>query len=293
MVWHKLEIACRKDSTYLIEEILIAFNAISTSIFDDQSNPIYEPNINENPLWDYTRIDALFDKTISQKDIETLLIGLSYSNLKICVIQDQNWVELFQKNIKSRLVGKKLWIVPSWEKININQSEKKIIIDPGMAFGSGTHETTQLCLEYIESCEILENKTVIDFGCGSGILGITSAIFGAKKVLCYDRDIQAKHSTLENAAQNQVSGKIIFSEPEEIISNSVDIIFANIISNTILDLYEIFLKWLKPEGRIVLSGVLENQFEDVNKKYSHGFELLRMNTKERWILLEYSKRFNK
>jgi len=178
--WCKVNLICNRNDVGIIEEILVANDAISISMGDEiGNNPIYEPKVGETPLWNVIEFSALFEETISREVIDSLLEGIPYADLIIRKLENQNWIEKYQENFKPIKFGKRIWVVPSWsENLKIPESIQ-IKLDPGMAFGSGSHETTHLCLEYLDE-NPPKKLSVLDYGCGSGILGIASSLLGAE-----------------------------------------------------------------------------------------------------------------
>ena len=290
MSWYKVNLTCNKNDATVIEEILVAHNAISISIAQEKgNNDIYEPNVGETPLWNTIKLSALFDKKISKEVISNFIKGVSHSNLYINKLDDQNWIEKYQTNFKPIRFGKKLWVVPSRNKMPLNQEGIELKMDPGMAFGSGSHETTHLCLEYLERAK-LNNLTILDYGCGSGILSIASLALGAKYAIATDVDPQALESTKNNSINNNVAEKIEIVLPDLIPKTKIDILVANIFFNTLIDLRDEFLQLLNSGSKIVISGIMCNQLVLIRRHYEKFFYFKNFKIKNNWCLLEFEKK---
>ena len=288
MNWSKAELICSCDNLVIIEEILLALGAFTISNSDNGNSPIYEPNVGEIPLWKEIKLSALFDKKISYQEISHELQLIPYANLKISKVKEINWVEKYQKNFKPFMIGKNLSVVPSWSDADLSESRNVIKIDPGVAFGTGTHETTKLCLEFIEKNNF-KNLTVCDYGCGSGILGIALAILGARRVYCYDHDPQAIKSTTANAKNNKVDKIIRENTDLRLLNNKIDFIISNIFLHSLVNLKETFKDLLNCGGILVVSGVLEKDSRELIEKFSNHFLLLDFFQKEDWCLFKFKK----
>ena len=273
-----------------MEEILIGYGAISISISDqNKNNKIYESKVDETKFWNQIDIVALFEKKINSKDLYPLLEGIPFLNLEISYLRDQNWVETYQKRNQPKRFGNNLWIYPTWVKIPNDFNGSIIKIDPGMAFGTGSHETTSLCLEYLD-LKPPKDKVVIDYGCGSGILAIVSAILGSTNVIAYDNDAESLSVAKENAKLNKVLNFLEFDHPKK-LKVKADLLIANIFTNTLIELKEEFSDLVKPRGIIILSGILKNQLDLVLKEFEIFFDLLEIKDKKDWCLLVMKKKY--
>ena len=292
MAWCKVNLSCDRNDVSIIEEILVANDAISISMCDEiGNNPIYEPKVGETPLWNVIELSALFEETISREVIDLLLEGISYSNLIIRKLENQNWIEKYQEDFKPIKFGKNIWVVPSWgEDLKIPESIQ-LRMDPGMAFGSGSHETTHLCLEYLDENPPRE-LSVLDYGCGSGILGIASLMLGAAKVIAVDIDPQALIATEENSKVNNVFNKIQIGMPEIFANAKVDILIANILANPLKDLKKTFLDLTNDNAQIVMSGIMKNQLKSIKNHYERDVEITEVKEKNGWCLIAGVKKIN-
>jgi len=286
--WYKVELACSRANANTLEEILVAIGAISISMTNKSKKDIYEPGVGETPLWDLINISALFEDKILEKDIASALNLIEYSDLSISELEETNWIESYQKNFQPIKFGKNLCVVPSWEESNKFDDKTIIKMDPGLAFGSGSHETTHLCLEYLDSSNLKE-LTVIDYGCGSGILSIAALSLGAKNVIAVDIDPQAIIATKENAKINNVDKKISIVSSEGLADIEADILIANILSNPLMTLRDKFIELIKSNGRIVISGIMKKQLQEVSKHYEEFCNIVDIKERNKWCLIELLK----
>ena len=290
MSWCKVNLICNRNDVGIIEEILVANDAISISMGDEiGNNPIYEPKVGETPLWNVIEFSALFEETISREVIDSLLEGIPYSDLIIRKLENQNWIEKYQENFKPIKFGKKIWVVPSWSEDLKIPDTIQLKMDPGMAFGSGSHETTHLCLEYLDE-NPPKRLSVLDYGCGSGILGIASLILGAAEVIAIDIDPQALIATEDNSKVNNVFDKIQIGMPETFANAKVDILIANILANPLKNLKKTFLNLTNDNAQIVMSGIMKNQLQSIKNHYERDLEIIEVKEKNGWCLIEGIKK---
>ena len=290
MSWCRVNLICNRNDANIIEEILVAHEAISISMVDKSfDSPIFEPRVGETPLWRVIKISALFDEKKSKEIIDSYLEGIPYSNLTISKLHNQNWIGKYQKNFKPIKIGKRLWVVPSWSQNLSNREGVKLKINPGMAFGSGSHETTHLCLEYLDGNP--PNKvSILDYGCGSGILSIASILLGATKAIAVDIDPQALLATKENAIENKVVDKIKIGVPKDFTDIKVDIVIANIFSNTLIALRDTFAGYLESNSKLVLCGIMNEHLNQILDYYEKLFCFNKIEKKNDWLLIELSKK---
>jgi len=290
LTWKKVSLTCNCIDANIIEEIFVGYGAISISMLDDiGNNPIYEPAFGETPLWDIVELSALFEKNITTEGITTILDGISFTNLNISILKDQNWVKKYQENFKPIKFGDRLWVVPSWYSGFKEKGSINLKLDPGMAFGSGSHETTYLCLEFLEKTE-LDGLTILDYGCGSGILSIASLLFGAKRVIATDIDPQALISTKENSGNNNVVDKLDIVQPDSIPNIKIDILIANIFSNILINYKDVFSDFVETGARILLSGIMINQLGVILDCYKEVFSTINIEIRGDWCLIEFEKK---
>jgi len=255
---------------------------------EDGDNPILEPGPGATPLWPSVQVRGLFEAD-ANKDLITralqIIPGLSRPELiRWREVGDQDWERAWMDRFKPMKFGDHLWVVPSGMKIPFDDKNIEILLDPGLAFGTGTHPTTALCLEWLDGQDVI-GKCVVDYGCGSGILGIAAALKGARRVVCVDNDPQALEATLENAKRNEVADLIQCLAPKDFSENSMDFVMANILAGPLLELAPVLQNCLKPGGAIILSGILEEQSESVIDAYKENFPRIRQQELEGWVRL--------
>ena len=292
MYWNQISFEVKKLEADLASEVLMGLGSISITYSDAHDDAIYEPPLGETPLWEFTRITALFKPEVStQKIIDSL--G-KICNIKVddtFKIQDKIWEEECQKDFPSMQFGKNLWVCPSWESKHSIPSDAIVInMDPGLAFGTGTHQTTSLCLEFLAE-NPPNSLDVIDFGCGTGILAIAAAKLGAKRVLAIDNDPQAVTASTENAEKNNCSDVIkTFHSDEKIEYEKCDLLMANILAKPLVELQTLFSEIVKPNGAILLSGILEHQVENIFDCYSINFNNFKNTNKNEWYRISASRK---
>ena len=252
---------------------------------DSQDTPIFEPLPGETRLWGNTDVIALFD---AETDMNPILTALQESQLlesgfayKIEQIEDKDWEREWMDNFHPMKFGKRLWICPTWREIP-EPDAVNVMLDPGLAFGTGTHPTTTLCLEWLDSLD-LEGKTVIDFGCGSGILAIAALKLGAKSAVGIDIDPQAILASRNNAEANGVADRLqLFLSDDKPADLKADVVVANILAGPLKELYPVISQLSKAQGDLGLSGILATQAQSVCDAYAQTFELDPVVEREEW-----------
>ena len=292
MYWNQISFEVNKLEADLASEVLMGLGSISITYSDAHDDAIYEPPLGETPLWEFTRITALFKPEVSTKQIIDSLGKIC--NIKVddtFKIQDKIWEEECQKDFPSMQFGKNLWVCPSWEsKHSIPTDAIVINMDPGLAFGTGTHQTTSLCLEFLAE-NSPNSLDVIDFGCGTGILAIAAAKLGAKRVFAIDNDPQAVTASMENVEKNNCAHVIkAFHSAEMIEYEKCDLLMANILAKPLVELQTLFSEIVKPNGTILLSGILEHQVENILDCYSKNFNNFKNTNKNEWYRISASKK---
>ena len=300
MSWLQLHIDTSEASASDIESALLQLGAVSVTLQDNADQPLLEPGVGEMPLWDAIQLTALFDgNSDSKKIIDRLLktLGGTPPNYRFEKLDDQDWERSWLNDFEPLRFGEKLWICPSWyeppEPDAIN-----IALDPGLAFGTGTHQTTALCLEWLEQAS-LKNKTIIDYGCGSGILAIAALLLGAKQAICVDNDPQALAATLSNAAQNNISdAALTVCKPEklaailveqDIAANGFDFVIANILAGPLISLVNNLTGLMNDDGAIILSGILDHQAASVAEAYAAHIDFDPFAKRDEWMRLSGKK----
>ncbi len=248
--------------------------------------PIFnEPGMVVAELWTHSKVTVLVNATTDIDELITQAYGSLGRKFEYCVtdIDDKDWVRLTQSQFTPIEVTDNLYIVPSWHELP-NKSAIGIVLDPGLAFGTGSHATTFMCLEWITK-NITTKNAVLDYGCGSGILAIAAKKFGAKQVSGVDIDPQAIESSMYNAINNQVD--ITWYLPKQLTNMTVDIVIANILSNPLRILAPVLAKLTT--NKLILSGILDSQIEELSQIYRQWFDVFVATQMDGWVLLECTK----
>lgn len=286
MPWIQIKLNATADTAEAIGDILIEdAGALSVTFLDAKDTPVFEPLPGETRLWGETDIVALYD---AQTDMNTIVSILKASPLlgenfthQISPLEDKDWERAWMDNFKPMRFGQKLWICPSWCDVP-DPSAVNVMLDPGLAFGTGTHPTTALCLEWLEGIDLKE-KTVIDFGCGSGILSLAALMLGAKKVIGIDIDPQALQASKANAQRNHVAERLeLYLPQDQPLNLNADVVVANILAGPLKELSPVIKNLLAPHGKLALSGVLESQAQAVTQCYTDKLTLDEITIKEEW-----------
>ena len=295
MAWVSLKIEAQGNTADLISDTLMELGALSAIIEDANADTLDEQPIFGEPgdpppgIWQQNLVSALFDEGIDVSKImadlqhDTKLANLQYSTESI---QEQDWVRATQSQFDPIKITDNLWIVPSWHSAP-NTNAINIVLDPGLAFGTGSHPTTHLCLAWLTQTVSAQN-TVLDYGCGSGILAIAAKKLGATHVVGTDIDPQAIQSSLYNAEQNHVTAE--FYNAAQYQTQVFDIVVANILSSALSVLAPALAKSCKTGGKIALSGILKEQVADVSSIYAEWFTMNAPQYMEAWVLLTGTKK---
>lgn len=285
MPWLQLRLAITPDQAEPMEDLLLGLGAVSVTFMDAEDQPIFEPDLGTTPLWQNTHLLALFEADTERRGLIDQLQSLWQAPLPVHQfedIADQDWERSWMDSFQPMRFGQRLWIVPSWHDAP-EPDAVNLLLDPGLAFGTGTHPTTALCLEWLDAQQ-LQSQQVIDFGCGSGILAIAALLLGADRVVGTDIDPQALEASRDNAQRNQLADeRFPLYLPEAMPSEPADVLVANILAGPLVTLAPQLTALVKPGGRIALSGILAEQTEDILSAYRGAFELDPVAEKEGWI----------
>ncbi len=288
MDWMQLTLETNKDQADFVSEVLMGLDSVSITFSDTHNDEIFEPPVGETPLWPDTTIKALFDLEVDQTHVQSMLLQLcNIKEASFELLKDRVWEDECKKDFHAMPFGKRLWICPSWEDVSKLPNDAVVInMDPGLAFGTGTHQTTDLCLRYLDENPPI-NQTVIDYGSGTGVLAIAAVKLGAKSAVAVDNDPQAVLATIDNVKTNQVDGQItVLHSDKEGELDKVDLLIANILANPLIDLCEHFSGLVKPGGKITLSGILQEQLNSVLEAYSEYFVELTPTQKDQWCRVD-------
>jgi ribosomal protein L11 methyltransferase len=293
--WQELHFTARKDQVEPLEDWLFARGALSVTLEDEADQPLLEPGPGETPLWDAVRLTALF---AGSEDLSPLLDEIppelcTQAPTVAVPVADREWTRVWEDQFHPLQVGERLWICPSWTPPP-DPGAINILLDPGLAFGTGTHPTTAMCLRALDA-NLPPGKRVVDYGCGSGILGIAAARLGATAVLGVDNDPQAITASRDNALRNKVSYAafpVVLPQDDLIVSwqASADWVVANILAGPLVALAPVLTALMAPRGRLLLAGLLVDQAETVVEAYAPGVALLIADQQEEWVLLAGEKR---
>jgi ribosomal protein L11 methyltransferase len=286
MPWLQIILDTDAQTVEPISDGLFTLGAISVTLQDAENQPLYEPPLNTTPLWKRTQIIGLFendtDRAELQRQLQTVLAPLPVPSYQIQTLEDQEWSRVWMEDFRPMRFGKRVWICPSWQTPP-NPEAVNILLDPGLAFGTGTHTTTALCLEWLDKQTDLSGKTLIDYGCGSGILAITAAKLAAAHVWAVDNDPQALLATKENAKKNHVETAISAVLPQQLPALKADGMLANILATPLIELAATFAAHLKNGAPLVLSGILKEQTDDVIAAYQPYFAIKEVMERDNWM----------
>ena len=286
MAWLQLIIPTNETEADKLSDALMEQGAVSVTLQDMQDQPMLEPAIGTTPMWSQTRAVGLFDanQDLKQviKNVEQQL-RVKISDWKDEPLEDKDWVRAWMDNFKPMQFGEKLWVVPSNFKPPQPEAAN-ILLDPGLAFGTGTHPTTSMCLEWLDA-NPPTGKDIIDFGCGSGILAIGAILLGAKYAEAIDLDPQALLATIDNAEKNNVSHNIKTYLPNQFKNKTTSLLLANILASPLIELSSYFADLTETKGQIVLSGILAEQVEEVLAAYKTYFDIQLWKQQDDWVCL--------
>ena len=287
MEWRQFVISLESIEPALLEEVLLRHGAQSVTLSDAGNDPVLEPLPGSTPLWNDTRLTALFT---ADADFESLRTDLEQT-LAIDVLPDNHvealadcaWERQWLKDFGPMRFGERLWVSP--EGFTIDADDAVVVrLDPGLAFGTGTHATTALCLEWFDKIDIAD-QTLLDFGCGSGILAIAALKLGARSVTAVDIDLQAITATRQNALSNEVGDRLETTVQIDQLDDQFDFVVANILAGTLVDHAAFVCERLKSGGRLALSGILADQVADVSAAYRHCIEFAAADYRDNWARL--------
>lgn len=287
MAWLQLRVHTRHPE--FADEILQAHDAKAVSFVDAVDDPVLEPAPGETPLWAHTVTLGLFvdgaDLAPVQASLRELLPDGNEARFEIELIEDQDWVRVWLKDCPPLKFGERFWVVPREKVGEVTQQDAIILrLDPGLAFGTGTHPTTAMCLLWLTEQD-LRGKTVLDYGCGSGVLAIAALLLGAERAICVDIDPQALLATRDNAAENGVADRIVTLSAEQFVPLAADVVVANILANPLIMLAPILASSIKRGGRLALAGLLDRQADEVRDAYRDGFDFDADLSKDGWTRL--------
>jgi len=292
MSWLQIRLAITPDQAEPLEDQLLDLGAVSVTFMDAEDQPIFEPDLNTTPLWSHTHLLALFEADTDPDALLAhlqLLRGGEVPEHQVEVIEDQDWERSWMDNFQPMRFGRRLWIVPSWHAAP-EPDAVNLLLDPGLAFGTGTHPTTALCLEWLDA-QPLHGQSLLDFGCGSGILAIARPLLGAEHAVGTDIDTQALDASRDNAERNGIpQERFALYLPEQLPEQPADVVVANILAGPLVSLAPRITSLVKPGGHLALSGILAEQADEVRAAYNHAFELDPTADKDGWVRISGMRR---
>jgi len=292
MPWLQLRLAIAPEQAEPLEDALLGVGAVSVTFMDAEDQPIFEPDLGTTPLWSHTHLLALFEADVDEASLLAhlrLLVDGELPPHELERIEDQDWERSWMDNFHPMRFGQRLWIVPSWHAAP-EPGAVNLLLDPGLAFGTGTHPTTALCLEWLDA-QALDGLDVLDFGCGSGILAIAALLLGARSATGTDIDVQALQASRDNANRNAVDpARFPLYLPEELPPGEADVVVANILAGPLVSLAPRIIERVRPGGRLALSGILAEQAEEVRAVYADNVELDPTIEKDGWVRISGRRR---
>ncbi|MDY5187977.1 MAG: 50S ribosomal protein L11 methyltransferase [Succinivibrio sp.] len=290
--WIQIKLRTTNQSADTIAELLEQLGALAVSYTDAEDSPILEPKPGERRLWPNTEVTGLLEQGTDPKPILAVLKQLLGDHIPMVAttLEDKNWIRAWMDQFKPLKFGQHLWICPSW--LSVDEKDSVVVmLDPGLAFGTGTHPTTSLCLSYLDSLD-LKDKDVLDYGCGSGILAIAALKLGAKSATGVDIDEQALIASKENAKRNGVEDKLqlIMGTDKKLDLPQFPITVANILAGPLAELEPIIASLTQSGGKLALSGILTEQADSVIEAYSKDFVMNKVKDLDGWALLTGTKK---
>lgn len=291
MTWLQLRLAIQPARAEALEERLLASGAVAVTLEDGGDQPVLEPGPGETPLWDQTRLTGLYP---ADTDMTTVLAGLpadlqDEGRHRVEILEDKDWEREWMRHYRPMQFGPRLWVCPSW-LAPPRPDHVNLLLDPGLAFGTGTHPTTALCLGRLDNLSPA-GWTVVDYGCGSGILALAALKLGAAECLGVDNDPQALAASRENAARNNIAdARLALALPGDVDpgawSRRADLVIANILAGPLRDLSDTLLDFLRPGGTLLLSGLLQSQAAALCEHYGDRIQLAVAEASEGWVCLQ-------
>lgn len=291
MPWQQLTVTTHKDAAQLISDELDKLGALSVTMQDAADQPLYEPAPQETKIWQSTRVTGLFD---DQQDLRVLVSTLQQGGLKLhvsdiaCeVLEDQNWATAWLDDYQPMQFGDRFWVCAT-EHTKPDPNATVLILDPGLAFGTGTHPTTAMCLRWLARHRD-QFASMVDFGCGSGILAIAALLLGCKRAIGIDIDPQALEATQVNAHKNGVQSQLVVCPHDDFPVEKHPLVVANILAGPLVELTQVIGNLVQSQGDLVLSGILSEQGDEVAIAYADRFREIERMTEGEWVCLHLKK----
>jgi ribosomal protein L11 methyltransferase len=288
--WQEWVLETHSQLVEALEAWLFERGALAVTLEDNANEPLLEPGPGETPLWQNVVLTALFTSDVDLSSIRAVLprtLLAENSKSELSRLEDREWTRVWMDDFAPIQMGPRLWVCPSWAEPP-DEALVNVMLDPGLAFGTGTHATTAMCLGALDAA-MNGGESVVDFGCGSGILAIAALKLGASKALGVDNDPQALAASRDNAARNKISADqfdAVMPEDGRLSawSNVANVVVANILAGPLLSLAQELIQLMAPGGRLLLTGVLEEQAAELIEHYAHvGLEVT--DRRDGWVLL--------
>jgi ribosomal protein L11 methyltransferase len=265
--------------------------ALAVTFSDASDDPVLEPGPGEMRLWKHTRVQALFDAKLATPALITRLAettGINPERLQARAVADRVWEREWLRDFHAMQFGRRLWVAPYHEPVT-DPAAVVVQLDPGLAFGTGTHASTAMCLCWLDAAA-LADRVVVDYGCGSGVLAIAALKLGARRVYAFDIDPQALIATRENAANNHVDDRLTVCSQADELPGSCDIVVANILAETLIGLHLHLRSLLRAGGQCLLSGIMVQQESEVAEAFRQWCDMERFARREDWVALSGPRR---
>jgi ribosomal protein L11 methyltransferase len=290
VTWLQLRLDVEPGEVPELEALLLATGAVAVTLEDNADQPLLEPGVGETPLWNQTKLTGLYP---ADADMQSVLGRLPVHflqsvNHRVEILEDKDWERTWMQHYRPMQFGQRLWVCPSW--LEPPQPDAiNLLLDPGLAFGTGTHPTTALCLQQLDGLS-LEGQTVVDYGCGSGILAVAALKLGASLALGVDNDPQALVASQENALRNTIAPESLsVTLPQQVDqklwAQRADVVIANILAGPLVELSNTLLDFLQPGGVLLLSGLLQSQAAALCGHYADRIKLETVAEKDDWVCL--------
>ncbi|MEZ5569733.1 MAG: 50S ribosomal protein L11 methyltransferase [Halioglobus sp.] len=290
MTWLQLRLDTQPGPLAELEALLLDSGAVAVTLEDNADQPLLEPGPGETPLWNQTRLTGLYP---ADTDMQAVLASLPREQLERCtarveILEDKDWEREWMRHYRPMRFGKRLWVCPSWLPVP-EPDAVNLMLDPGLAFGTGTHPTTALCLTQLDGLA-LGDALVVDYGCGSGILALAALKLGARRVLAVDNDPQALTASRDNAGRNGIdAARLDVAMPAAVDRDAwegrAQVVVANILAGPLAQLAPSLVSLLAPGGTLLLSGLLESQARPLCEHYAALLPLRIADTREGWVCL--------
>jgi ribosomal protein L11 methyltransferase len=291
LTWLQLQLDIARADVAVLEDLILASGAVAVTLEDNADQPLLEPGVGETPLWNQMRLTALYPAdTKMDQALEALPDRfLQGANPRVEILEDKDWEREWMRHYRPMQFGERLWVCPSWLEPP-NPNAVNLLLDPGLAFGTGTHPTTAMCLRQLDSMP-LRGKTVVDYGCGSGILAVAALKLGAALALGVDNDPQALDACRDNAARNSIALENLSVAFPNDVDHTVweqraEVVVANILAGPLIDLSDTLLNLLQPGGILLLSGLLQNQANALCVHYASRLQLRIVGEEDGWVCLQ-------